>query len=119
MSPLDAIGDAVGGIVGGIAGLVGGVAETAVGAVMQWLGLAVEGMATIAAGVINLLPDAGDVVPDIPDGWIVGYAMLNTFLPVSEALAGAGLLLGIYAALGVFKLAVVVYHLIPKPLMGT
>jgi hypothetical protein len=44
---------------------------------------------------------------------------MNGFLPLSEALAFGGVyvstLLGIFG----FRLAVTVWHLIPKPLMGT
>lgn len=116
---MDPIGDALGGIIGGIAGLTGAIAETAVGAVMSWLGLAVQGMAVIAGGVIDVLPDVGEVLPTVPSGWLSAYAMMNTFLPLSEALALTGVLVGIYAALGAWKLAVTIYHLIPKPLMGT
>lgn len=76
-------------------------------------------MAVIAGSVLDLLPDVGDVMPDVPSGWIMGYATFNSFLPLAEGLAFATIMLTAYAGLGLWKLAVTIYHLIPKPLMGT
>jgi len=84
---------------------------------------AIQGLADavfkVIGSMIDALPDAADLGIDIPDGFVVGYSFLNTFLPLSEALTIAGTALAGYVALFGWRLAVMVYHLIPKPLMGT
>jgi len=109
----------VGNLVGGLLGLLGDAASTAVGAVMSWLGTAVEAVAQLAMRVVQLLPDATDLGFTIPTGWLHGYSMLNTFLPLSEALAIVLVFTAVAVAGTAFRIAVTVYHLIPKPLMGT
>lgn len=116
---MDSIVDFVGGIVGGILDIGGDIVATAVGAVMSWLGTAVEAMAAVAENVIDLLPDAADLGLEIPGGWIYGYSIVNTFLPISEALAFVAVFTVLVIGAVAFRLAVIVYHLIPKPLMGT
>jgi len=116
---LPSIGRLVQWLVGGLGGLLGGAANTAVGAVMGWLGTAVEAVAQLALSVVEKLPDATDLGFSIPSGWIYGYSLLNTFLPVSEALAIVLIFTAIAVGGTIFRLAVTVYHLIPKPMMGT
>jgi len=108
-----------GDLVGGLLGLAGDAVATAIGAVMGWLGTAVEAVAQLAMRVVALLPDATDLGFSIPSGWLHGYAMLNTFLPLAEALAIVLVFTGVAVAGTLFRIAVVVYHLIPKPMMGT
>jgi len=102
------IEDIVGGLVDGLAGgfdlIVGGL---------------IDGLARLAQQVVELLPEASTLaLPDM-SGWLLGYNWLNSFLPVGEALGYAGVMLAIYGGILVYRLAVVVYHLIPKPLAGT
>jgi hypothetical protein len=73
----------------------------------------------MADAIVGQLPEAGDLGIDVPSGWIQGYGMLNTFLPISEALAFALIYVtAITAAFGA-RLAVLIWHLIPKPGVGT
>jgi len=109
----------VGGIVGGIVGFVGDMVGTAVGAVMGYVGSVVEGLAMVAYRVVELLPDAADLNLTIPSGWLYGYDMLNTFLPISESLALVAIMVAVYAAAVLLRLGGFVYHLIPKPFIGT
>jgi len=109
----------VGGLIGGLLGMAGDAVGTAVQAVMSWLGSAVDAMAGVAAEVIELLPDATDLGLSIPDGWLVGYTWLNGFLPLSETLTWLGVLLTVAVAVTTWRVAVTLYHLIPKPWMGT
>lgn len=111
--------DLVASIVGGLLGLAGDAVGTAVQAVMSWLGTAVEAVAQLAMHVVDLLPDAADLGLTIPSGWLHGYALLNTFLPISEALTAITLFTTVVVGGIAFRLAVTVYHLIPKPWMGT
>jgi hypothetical protein len=113
------IGDIVGGIVSGILGLGGDIISTAVGAVMTFVGSVVNALAALADHAISILPDATDLGLSVPSGWIYGYTFLNTFLPVSEALAMVGIFTAIVVGGILFRLAVTVYHLIPKPFVGT
>lgn len=102
------IEDVVGGIVDGVSGFLQNVVAGAI-----------AGIAALADQVVQLLPAATDLnLPDL-SGWLTGYALMNTFLPLSEALTLTGTLVAIYSALMLWRLAVKIYHLIPKPLMGT
>jgi len=78
-----------------------------------------KAVAAVAGVVVSLLPDAADLGLSIPGGWITGYTWLNSFLPLSEALGVVTIFLGIMLALLAFRVAVIVYHLIPKPGIGT
>jgi len=73
----------------------------------------------VVSTVIGLLPDAADLGITIPSGWINGYDWLDSFLPLHEALAFVAIFLALIAAVGAFRLAVLIYHLIPKPFSGT
>lgn len=97
-------------------GEIGATLFNAFFAAVQALGDAV--FAGIEA-MIGALPDAGDLGIEVPTGIVQGYALLNTFLPLAEALVLAGLALAAYGTLFAWRLAVMIYHLIPKPLMGT
>lgn len=106
-------------MIAGLLGFGGEMVGTAVGAVMGYVGSVVEGLALIAARVVDLLPEATDLGLEIPGGWLLGYSMVNSFLPLSEALAFVVVLVGIQAVALLARLAVVTYHLIPKPFVGT
>lgn len=107
------------GIVGGLLGFAGTVAGNMIGAVMGWLGSVVQGLAIVADGVLQLLPDATDLGLSIPGGWLHGYAWLNGFVPLSELLAFCVILVGVQMAPVIWRLAIDAYHLIPKPWVGT
>ena len=70
-------------------------------------------------GVINVLPNAADLDLHVPSGVIGAYNFLDAFLPMHEALAFGAIYIGALLAIAAFRLAVTIYHLIPKPLMGT
>lgn len=108
-----------GDLIGGLLGFAGDAVGTAVGAVMSLVGSMVEGLATVADALVDQLPDAGDLGLSVPSGWIYGYSIVNTFLPLTEALAFAVVIGAAFVALGVWRLGVTVYHLIPKPFIGT
>jgi len=76
-------------------------------------------LAAVAGVVVSMLPDAADLGLTIPGGWITGYTWLNSFLPLTEALALVSIFVGIMLALLAFRVAVIIYHLAPKPGMGT
>lgn len=78
-----------------------------------------ENLAKAAQVIISMLPDAGDLGLTTMSGWIKGYTMLNTFLPISEGLAFAAIFATFIAASMAVRLATWIYHLIPKPGMGT
>lgn len=111
--------DVVGGLIGGLLDIAGDIINTAVGAVMSFVGSVVDGLAVLADAAVDLLPDTPDLGLDIPSGWIYGYTILNTWLPLTEALTMAGVFTAIVTAIIAFRLAVTVYHLIPKPFVGT
>jgi len=119
VAPVPDLGGMVGGLVGGLVSLAGTVASTALGAVMAWLGRLVNVMGAVAAGVLSFLPDAEDLGLEIPGGWLVGYSWFNEFFPVAETLVWLGVLTAAMVIPVVWHLAVTVYHLIPKPWMGT
>lgn len=101
--------------------LLGAVVNPIAGAILFFVGFVqqiIDGLLALASGVIALLPDA-DPNFSIPEGWLVGYAWVNSFLPLSECLAFAGLIAGALVLHMTWRMAVTVYHLIPKPLAGT
>jgi hypothetical protein len=102
--------------------LVGGYALTGgdpLGKFFEILGGMVEGLAQLAGHIVDTLPDAEDLNIEVAEGWIVGYNMLNGFLPLGEALLYAGILLSAILLHFGWRIAVIVWHLIPKPLSGT
>lgn len=105
-------------IVAVVGTLVGGVV-LGVDPVVDFVKGAVEALASVADAAIGLLPDAEDLNIDPVTGWIRGYAMFNTFLPITEALVMIAALIGIRLAIFAWRLADRVWHLIPKPLSGT
>lgn len=78
-----------------------------------------QGLALIADNIVNMLPEAADLGLDASGGWVKGYAMLNTFLPITEALAFAAMFATVIAASMVVRVATWIWHLIPKPGVGT
>jgi len=109
----------VGGIVDGIVSFGGDIVGTAVGGVMSWIGNVVNGLAEAVAGVLAYLPDATDLGLSIPDGWLVGYAWLNGFVPLGEMIAFILILAAAQLGPIIWQSLVTVYHLIPKPFIGT
>jgi len=110
----------IGPVVVAIGILVGGlVAGVLTGMIWGPINDLAQNMAKIADGVVEGLPVADDLGLDVASGWVKGYSMLNTFLPVSEALAFALIFVSVKLAILGYRLAIVVWHLIPKPGMGT
>lgn len=95
--------------------MAGGLAE----AIFSWLGSVVDALAGLAASVLDLLPDAEDLNLEIPSGWIIGYTWANTVLPLTEALGLMTAVIAINVGAVVYRAAVVAWHLIPKPGIGT
>jgi hypothetical protein len=91
-----------------------------VAAVMDFIGTLAAGLAQLAQDtILNALPDAPDLgIPSL-GGLVVGYAWLNTFLPIDTGITVAGLLLAAMLAKFAFRVALTVWHAIPKPFMGT
>lgn len=106
-------------LVGGLLSLGGDVVGTAVGAVMGFVGSVVDGLAEVAASLVALLPEAGDLGLEIPAGFVLGWSIFNTFLPLTETFAMLGVLVLASIAPIVWHLGITVYHLIPKPFVGT
>jgi hypothetical protein len=101
--------------------VVGGLLGTGLLTGVIWgpIGILAGGLFSIADAAIGLLPDATDLGLVIPGGWIYGYSIVNTFLPLTEALAFAGVFVSLIVGGIVFRTAVTIYHLIPKPGVGT
>lgn len=95
------------------------VAGVLVGFIWDPIRAIAEVMAAMADVVVSQLPVAADLGLTPTSGWVKGYAMLNTFLPLTEALTLAGLMVALVVAGIALRVAVMVYHLIPKPGMGT
>jgi hypothetical protein len=102
-----------------VAALGIGVVGLFTGLIWGPVGEAVKALAAVADGVVGLLPDATDLGLSIPSGWLHGYTLLNTFLPLSEALGLISVILVVVTAGLAARIAVVVWHLIPKPGVGT
>lgn len=49
----------------------------------------------------------------VPHGILVGYSWLNTFLPMSDVVAGIGVLLGLYGFLFGYRFVREMWSLIP------
>lgn len=90
-----------------------------VGALFTAIGAVVDALAAVAARVVGLLPDAGDLGLSVPSGWIVMYSWADRILPLHEALALFGIITATAVAPIVYHVAITVYHLIPKPFSGT
>lgn len=86
---------------------------------MGWLAGAVNAMAVMADQVVQLLPDATDLGLDGNTGWIAGYTLIDRFLPVHEMVAWLVVVAGFYVVVTTWRAGVTLYHLIPKPMMGT
>jgi len=87
---------------------------------IQWvIQTATDWVFSAVNALLDLLPNAADLGLEAPTGWIRGYNVLDTFLPLHEALAAIAVILGVYVVVFGWRLAVTVYHLIPKPGMGT
>lgn len=89
------------------------------GAFMGILGGIVDALLAVVNAVMGLLPEAGDLGLDVPSGWIIGYTWIDRIVPLHEGLFWMGVLAAASVAPIVFHLAIAVYHLIPKPMMGT
>lgn len=115
MDALQWLGELVGAIAGLVASLVGAV----VGALFSFLGAVLDFFAGLVAELLELLPDAADLGLEIPSGWLIGFQTMDAILPLHEALFWFGFMVGLRAAITLWHLAVRLYHLLPKPLMGT
>lgn len=73
----------------------------------------------IAGSMVDALPDAPTLDLGDATGWLKGYTLLNTFLPLSEALTVIGVIVAVMVGTALFRLSVTAYHLIPKPGIGT
>lgn len=105
-------------VVGGLLGTLGDVVGTLVGALFAALGEVVNALAELVDGIVDLLPDAPDLGLEL-GGFVYGFGIMDSFLPLHEALAYAVVLFGAANAGLVFRTAVTIYHLIPKPGVGT
>ena len=106
-------------IIGAVGGFLGGLVGTAANIVWAPIKAVVDGLAAVADGVVSMLPNATDLHLSIPSGWLIGYSWVDSFLPVHEAITAAGMFVTIVTGLFVFRVAVLIYHLIPKPGIGT
>jgi hypothetical protein len=70
-------------------------------------------------GIVGTLPMADELDFEIPSGVILGYALVNGFFPLDLTIQLGAAYIGALVAIFAFRLAVLVYHLIPKPMMGT
>jgi hypothetical protein len=89
-------------------------------AVLGWIGDMLAALvASAETWVLSLLPDAGDLgIPDL-SGLVVGFAWLNGFLALDAGVSVAGILIGATLATFAFRLALTIWHVIPKPFSGT
>jgi hypothetical protein len=78
-----------------------------------------DGLATMADGAISLLPAASDLHLSAQTGWLWGYSYMNRIVPIPEVLAFVAILAGVRVGIFTWRLAVNIWHLIPKPLAGT
>lgn len=53
--------------------------------------------------IVSLLPDASNLGLSAAGGWFMGFATLNTYLPLAELVGAAVLLVSIEAALFTFR----------------
>lgn len=104
---------------GGPVDVVIDVVGSLLGVVFTVIGAIVGVFAQMVANILDLLPDATDLALEIPSGWLYGYSWLNGFVPLSEMLAFAVILAGAQLVPVVWRSAVTLYHLIPKPMIGT
>jgi hypothetical protein len=78
-----------------------------------------QALAGVADKAVQQLPMASDLGLSTTAGWIKGYTLLNTFLPLSEALTLVSVYVSVITAGMLFRVGVIVWHLIPKPGVGT
>lgn len=98
---------------------VGDASATIAQVIFDFIKSVVGGLMDLVGSIISGLPNAGDLGLTVPSGWIQAYSWFDTFLPLHEALGLVAMFVGIYLAIFSVRVAVFVYHLIPKPLMGT
>lgn len=102
-------------VVGGVLDIPGAV----VGALFSVLGKMVDALMAVVNVLIDQLPDMPDLgIPDL-SGLVRGYAFFNHFLPLDVAIGGILVYLAAANAGFLFRVGVTIYHLIPKPGMGT
>jgi len=109
----------MGELIGGLLSIGGEAAGTALGAAMSFVGSVVDGLAEVAASIVALLPEAGDLGLSIPSGFVLGWSIFNTFLPLTETFAMVTVLVVASVVPIAWHLGVTVWHLIPKPFVGT
>ena len=109
------VGEFLGSVAEGLSGFVGDV----VGVIAGAIGAAISWGAGLLAEVLGVLPLAGDLGLAVPSGWVHGFAWIDSIVPLHEALVFFGILVGLRAAITLWHLTVSVYHLVPKPFMGT
>jgi len=68
---------------------------------------------TVSGMLHAVLPAAGDLNIDIPSGWLLAYNWLNGFLPMSDGLAVAGLVLGVYLVVFAARLVLTLWDAVP------
>jgi len=71
------------------------------------------------SGLVQGLPALPELpLPDL-SGFIPAYNWLNAVFPVTEGLEAAAVLVAVIVAGTVIRAAITVWHVIPKPFMGT
>jgi hypothetical protein len=63
--------------------------------------------------LVNLLPEGDTLGLVLPSGWLYGYDVLNSFLPVAEVLAAASVLLALRMAVFTFRMIYTLKQLVP------
>ena len=61
----------------------------------------------------SVLPAAGDLNIEIGSGWLLAYNWLNGFLPISDGLAVAGMILGVYVLVFAARLVLTLWDAVP------
>ena len=67
---------------------------------------------SIIAGIASLLPAGVPLGLVLPTGWLYGYDVLNSFLPVSELLLASGVLLGLRLLIFGLKTGLLVVNIV-------
>ena len=89
-------------------------------AVLGFFGDVVRGFTDVVMGwVVDALPDADPLGAPSLDGILVGYVWANGFLPLDAGLAVSGMLVTAMVAKFGLRLSITIWHLVPKPFMGT
>ena len=103
----------------GVVEWIGRTVDGATDAIWGFVQDAAVGLMSIVTAMIGVLPDAVDLnLPDL-SGWVRGYDMMDRVVPVTEALVAWGIYMAAANAQFLWNLGTRLYHLIPKPGMGT